>query len=158
MASVNKVILIGNLTRDPQLKFLPSQTAVCEFGIAMNRKWRTSAGEERDEVCFVDCAAFGKAAETLNQYVKKGQQIYLEGRLKFDSWEDKQTGQKRNKLLVIVENFQFLGSRQSDGSAPESTGPAAAKAKAAQPMGNPIGDEQNFAGDDIPFDFAPANQ
>src|SRR5215218_8714477 len=111
MASFNKVILMGNLTRDPQLKYLPSQMAVAEFGLAMNRKFRTQAGEDREEVTFVDCAAFGKTGEVINQYFTKGKPIFIEGRLKFDSWEDKQGGGKRSKLTVVAENFQFIGGR-----------------------------------------------
>lgn len=115
MASLNKVMLIGNLTRDPQMKFLPSQMAVTEFGLAMNRKFRTAAGEDREEVTFVDITAFGKQAEVLNQYCTKGKSIFIEGRLKFDSWEDKNGGGKRSKLTVVVDNFQFLGSREGAG-------------------------------------------
>jgi single-strand DNA-binding protein len=118
MANVNRVILIGNLTRDPQLKYLPSQTAVVEFGLATNRKFKGANGEEREDVCFVDCSAFGKTAEIINQYCQKGKSLFIEGRLKFDSWEDKQGGGKRNKLSVVVENFQFLGGREGGGGAP----------------------------------------
>jgi single-strand DNA-binding protein len=107
MASFNKVLLMGNLTRDPQLKYLPSQTAVVEFGIACNRKFRTANGEDKEEVTYVDITSFGKQAEVINQYFQKGKPIFIEGRLKFDSWEDKQGGGKRSKLTVVVENFQF---------------------------------------------------
>jgi primosomal replication protein N len=93
MPSVNKVIIIGHLTRDPQSKQLPSQTTVTEFGIAMNRKFKGAGGEEREEVCFVDCAAFGRAAEVIQKYCTKGKALYVEGRLKLDSWEDKQGGE-----------------------------------------------------------------
>jgi len=109
MASFNKVLLMGNLTRDPQLKYLPSQTAVVEFGIACNRKFRTANGEDKEEVTYVDITSFGKQAEVINQYFQKGKPIFIEGRLKFDSWEDKQGGGKRSKLTVVVENFQFVG-------------------------------------------------
>ena len=112
MASFNRVLLMGNLTRDPQLKYLPSQMAVAEFGLACNRKFRTASGEDREEVTFVDITAFGKQAEVLNQYCTKGKPIFIEGRLKFDSWEDKNGGGKRSKLTVVVENFQFIGSRE----------------------------------------------
>src|SRR5215207_8539921 len=111
MPSFNKVMLIGNLTRDPQVKQLPSQMVVAEFGMAMNRRYRTAAGEDKEEVCFVDCAAFGKQAETIVQWCKKGKQLFVEGRLKFDTWEDRSGGAKRSKISVVVENFQFLGSR-----------------------------------------------
>src|SRR5687768_2846845 len=111
MASFNRVMLLGNLTRDPQLKYLPSQMAVADFGIACNRKFKTSGGEDREEVTFVDVTAFGKQAEIINQYCQKGKQIFVEGRLKFDSWDDKNSGGKRNKLSVVIENFQLLGSK-----------------------------------------------
>ena len=115
MASFNKVILMGNLTRDPQLKYLPSQTAVAEFGLACNRKFRTQSGEDREEVLFVDCTAFGKTGEIINQYFTKGKPIFIEGRLKYDSWEDKQGGGKRSKLTVVIDNFQFIGGRDGGG-------------------------------------------
>ena len=111
MANLNKVLLMGNLTRDPQLKYLPSQMAIAEFAIATNRKFRTASGEDREEVTFVDITAFGKQAEVINQYMTKGKPIFIEGRLKFDSWEDKNGGGKRSKLTVVVDNFQFIGSR-----------------------------------------------
>src|SRR5271168_1544362 len=115
MASVNRVTLIGNLTRDPQLKYLPNQTAVAEFGIAMNRKFKSASGEDREEVTFVDCSAFGRTGEVINQYFQKGKPIFIEGRLKYDSWEDKQGGGKRSKMSVVVENFQFVGGKDGGG-------------------------------------------
>ncbi|HYO08126.1 MAG TPA: single-stranded DNA-binding protein [Tepidisphaeraceae bacterium] len=111
MASFNKVLLMGNLTRDPQLKYLPSQTAVAEFGLACNRKFRTANGEDREEVTFVDVTAFGKQAEVINQYCQKGKALFIEGRLKYDTWDDKNGGGKRSKLTVVIENFQFVGGR-----------------------------------------------
>src|SRR3954454_17573393 len=115
MASFNKVLLMGNLTRDPQLKYLPSQTAVAEFGLACNRKFRTAQGEDREEVTFVDVTAFGKQAEVINQYMTKGKPIFIEGRLKYDTWDDKNGGGKRSKLTVVIENFQFVGGRDGGG-------------------------------------------
>jgi single-strand DNA-binding protein len=115
MASFNKVLLMGNLTRDPQLKYLPSQTAVAEFGLACSRKFKGQNGEEREEVTFVDCSAFGRTGEVINQYFTKGKPIFVEGRLKYDSWEDKQGGGKRSKMSVVVENFQFIGGRDGGG-------------------------------------------
>lgn len=111
MADLNKLMLIGRLVRDPQLKFLPSQTAICEFGIAVGRKFKTASGEQREETSFIDCSLFGKGAEIFNQYMAKGKQVYVEGRIKQDNWEDKSTGQKRSKLGMVVEEFQFLGDR-----------------------------------------------
>lgn len=114
MANLNKVFLMGNLTRDPQLSYLPSQTAVVEFGLAMNRTFKKQDGSQGQEICFVDCQMFGKRAEVINKYLKKGDPIFLEGRLKFDQW-NAQDGSKRSKLRVFVENFEFLGGRGGGG-------------------------------------------
>ena len=118
MSSFNKIILMGNLTRDPVVSYLPSNTPVVDFGIATNRKWKSQDGQEREEVCFVDCRAFGRVADTIGKYCKKGQSILVEGRLTFDQWDDKETGQKRNKHRVTVETFTFSSSPAS-GSAPQ---------------------------------------
>ena len=96
MASLNSVTLLGNLTRDPQMKYLPSQTAVAEFGLALNRKFKSSDGQDREEVTFVDCTAFGKQAETIQKFCQKGKQLLIQGRLKYDSWDDKAGGGKRS--------------------------------------------------------------
>ena len=114
MASFNKVMLMGNLTRDPQIKHLPSNTVVAEFGLACNRRYRTAAGEDKEETAFVDCTAFGRQAETIGQFCTKGKPLFVEGRLKFDTWEDKTTRAKRSKLTVVVENFQFIGARDAN--------------------------------------------
>ena len=114
MASLNKIMLIGNLTRDPQLSYLPSQTAVVEFGLAVNRRWTGKDGEKREETCFVDCRAFGRQAENINKYLSKGRALFVEGRLTFDSWTA-QDGSKRSRHRVTVENFQFLGGGQREG-------------------------------------------
>ena len=111
MPSFNKVVLMGNLTRDPQLKHLPSNLVVAEFGLACNRRYRTAAGEDKEEVAFVDCTAFGRQAETIGQYCTKGKPLFVEGRLKYDTWDDKAGGAKRSKLSVVVENFQFVGAK-----------------------------------------------
>jgi len=108
MANYNKIMLMGNLTRDPQMSYLPSQTAVVEFGLAVNRKWKGKDGADKEDTCFVDCQAYGKTAETINKYLSKGRPVFVEGRLKFDSWTA-QDGTKRSKHRVVVENFQFLG-------------------------------------------------
>jgi single-strand DNA-binding protein len=113
MASFNKVLLIGNITRDPQLRFTATQMAVCDFGIAVNNKYTTRSGEQRDEPCFVDVTAWGKTAELIDQYFTKGKPIFIEGRLKYDTWEDKQGGGKRRKLSVTLETFQFVGDRST---------------------------------------------
>jgi single-strand DNA-binding protein len=117
MANFNRIVLLGNLTRDPQLKYLPSQTQVVEFGLAVNRKWRGEDGQDREEVMFIDCVCFGKGAEILNTYCQKGKPVLIEGRLKLDTWEDKQGGGKRSKHRVVVENFQLLGSRNDPNAA-----------------------------------------
>jgi single-strand DNA-binding protein len=131
MANFNKVILAGNLTRDPQLSYLPSNTPVCEFGMAINRKWKGQDGQMRDDTCFVDCRAYGRQAETFNQYMNKGKPVLVEGRLKFDQWEGKD-GAKRSKLYVVVETFQFLGAPGGGGGRPAS-GPPAQRAAAPAP-------------------------
>ena len=115
MASFNKVLLMGNMTRDPQLRYTPAQQAVAEFGLACNRRFKTAQGEDREEVTFIDCTAWGKQAEVINQWCKKGKPLFIEGRLKYDTWEDKQGGGKRSKLTVVVENFQFIGGRDDGG-------------------------------------------
>ena len=153
MANYNKVILAGNLTRDPQMSILPSQTPVTEFGMAINRRWKGQDGQQREETCFVDCQCYGRQAEILNQYMSKGRPILVEGRLRFSSWEDK-TGQKRSKLRVVVERFQFLGGRPAGAEAgPAAAQPPAPSASPGEPVGPdesaPPPDEGNR--DNIPF-------
>lgn len=109
----NKVILCGNLTRDTQLSYTPNQTAVCEFGIAVNRKWKSSSGDEQQETLFIECVMFGKRAEALTKYVLKGDPLFIEGRLKFDQWTQ-DDGVKRSKIRVVVENFEFMGEAKSE--------------------------------------------
>lgn len=116
MPSYNRVILAGHLVRDPELRFTPKGTAVCKIGLAVNRTWKTETGEKKEEVTFIDIDAFGKQAETIGQYLKKGRAVLIEGRLKLDQWEDKQTQQKRSKLGVALESFQFLGGKDSETS------------------------------------------
>ncbi len=108
MPSFNKVILIGNLTRDPEHRVTTAGNSVCKLGLAVSRKYQTKDGEQREETAFVDIDAFGKAADTLAKYMRKGRPIHIEGRLKLDQWEDG-TGTKRQKLGVVLESFQFLG-------------------------------------------------
>lgn len=164
MASYNKVLLMGNLTRDPQLRYLPNQTPVVDFGLACNRKWKGANGEDREEVTFVDCSAFAKTAEVINQYFTKGKPIFIEGRLKYDQWEDKQGGGKRSKLSVHVDNFQFIGGREGGGGAPQGGGdeynqaappqqraPSRAPQQQRPPQEPPFSQEEQFKPDDIPF-------
>jgi single-strand DNA-binding protein len=152
MASFNKVILVGNLTRDPELRYTPKGMAIAKLGLAVNRVWRTETGENKEEVTFIDIDAFGKQAETIGQYLKKGRPLLVEGRLRLDQWDDKQTGQKRSRLGVVLESFQFLdsGNRgESGGEAPRRAVPAAAApvAPAAAPEPESPEPEQ----DDVPF-------
>ena len=117
---------MGNLTRDPELRYTPKGTAVAKLGLAVNRSWRNADGQQQDETTFVDVDAFGKQAETLGQYMQKGRPILIEGRLKLDQWEDKNTGQNRSKLGVILEKFSFVGGGSQNGgttSTPQATTP-----------------------------------
>ncbi len=153
MASFNKVILMGNLTRDPELSYTASSTAICKFGLAVNRKWRGADGNQRDDTCFVDCTAFGKAGETLNQYMKKGNPLLVDGRLQFSKWTGKD-GQNRSKLEVVVENFQFLGGGRSDGEGARPAPAAQAAQHSGSPASAPAGDYEPppaDVGGDIPF-------
>lgn len=109
MASMNKVILMGNLTRDPDLRYTTGGTAICALGLAVNRRYTTRSGEQAEEVCFVDIDVFGKQAESCKNYLQKGAPALIEGRLKFDTWDDRTTGEKRSKLHVVAERVQFIG-------------------------------------------------
>ncbi len=133
---------MGNLTRDVTIKQLPSQTQVAEFGLAMNRKFRTPAGEDRVDTVFVDCAAFGKTGETIAKYCRKGRPLFVEGRLRFDAWEDKQ-GAKHSKLSVVVENFQFVGAPDGAMNRP----PAKEPQRGEKPKPQPVSVKQ----EDVPF-------
>ena len=140
MANVNKVLLIGNITRDLELKYLPSQTAICDFGLAINRTWTGQDGVKKEEVTFVDCSAFGKTAELLAKYKKKGDPLFVEGRLKLDQWQA-QDGSNRSKLKVVVENFQFLNRGQPGG------------------YGTPSAESSEYAGEPAPApSYAPRQQ
>src|SRR5512138_2429800 len=129
MASFNKVILAGNLTRDPELRYTPKGTAVARIGMAVNRTWKTETGETKEEVTFIDVDAFGRQAEVIAQYLRKGRPLLVEGRLKLDQWEDKNTHQKQSKLRVVLESFSFIDSRGGEGGGPSSA-PRAASAPA----------------------------
>jgi len=123
MSNFNKVILAGNMTRDPELRDAGS-SKVCEFGVAINRKWRSKDGQDQEEVCFVDCTAWARTAEVIDQYFEKGKPILVEGRLQLDQWQDRQTGANRSKLKVVVERFEFLGDGQ-EAPAAKNNRPAA---------------------------------
>ncbi|MCX5659993.1 MAG: single-stranded DNA-binding protein [Planctomycetota bacterium] len=115
MPNLNRVMLMGNLTRDPELRYLPNTNmAVVGLGLAINHRWKNQQGESKEDTTFVDCEAFGRTAEVLNQYLKKGRPVYLEGRLKLDQWKDKE-GNARSKMKVVIDTFQFIDSRGGGG-------------------------------------------
>ncbi|HEX8310267.1 MAG TPA: single-stranded DNA-binding protein [Chthoniobacteraceae bacterium] len=170
MASLNKVMLIGNLTRDPEIKYTPKGTAIAELGLAVNRNYTTESGEKREEVTFVDIELFGRTAELAGEYLKKGRPVFIEGRLKLDTWDDKQTGQKRSKMRVVGETMQFLGGRDGGGQGNEGGGggsgggggggeyggesrPARPPSRPAPPAQKrpPVDPDLDAAEDDIPF-------
>ncbi len=154
MANFNKVILVGNLTRDPELRYTPKGTAMARLGLAVNRSWKSETGETKEETTFVDVDAWGRQAEVIGQYLKKGRPILIEGRLRYDTWEDKQTNQKRSRLGVVLEAFQFLdgGQRTAEpGAAPAARPrPAANPAPASAPESMPEPDGPPMD-DDVPF-------
>lgn len=150
----NKVLLMGNLTRDIEIRHTQSNTAIGKFGIAVNRKYSVGDGgnrEQREETSFIDCEVWGRTAEIMAQYLKKGRPVFVEGRLRLDQWEDKTSGQRRSKLLVVVENFQFVDSR-ADGAA---GGGGGGRAPAGARSGGGGGGGQSYdeipPDDDIPF-------
>lgn len=156
MASYNKVIIAGNLTADPELKYLTKGTAVAQFNVAVNRKWKDESGQQKEEVTFVGVKAWGKQAETICQYLKKGRPILIEGRLTQESWDDKATNQKRSKTLVTLESFQFLDSNNAgDGSSserPPSRPPTAGvPTRANSPAPAASGETPPEEDPDIPF-------
>ena len=159
MANLNKVFLMGNLTRDPELRYTPNGTAVVDFGMAINRTWTSrQGGEKREETCFVDVQAWARSAEVISEYCSKGRPIFIEGRLKLDTWEGRD-GQRRSKHRVIVENFQFLGPRTGKRAATNAEPRPASPSSEASPAQPPAGDapaenapeDQFHVDDDIPF-------
>jgi single-strand DNA-binding protein len=138
MSSFNRVILMGNLTRDPELRYIPSGTAVCEFGLAVNRTWKDKDGNSKDEVSFFDCVAWARTAEVIAEHMKKGRPILIEGYLKQETWQDKNGGGNRSKVKIIVDRFSFVGGRSDAAGGPP---PAAEEAPAAAPVSD----------DDVPF-------
>src|SRR5437867_7382769 len=147
MASFNKVILLGNLTRDPEVRYTPKGSAVCDLGIAVNRVYTTDSGERREEVTFVDVVLWARLAEIAGEYLKKGRPVFIEGRLQMDTWDDKQTGQKRTRLRVVGETMQLLGGRPGGtGAASETAGENRQTSAGAKPSARAEPDE-----DEIPF-------
>jgi len=128
MASFNKVILLGNLTRDPEVRYTPKGSAVCDLGLAVNRNYTLDNGEKREEVTFVDVVLWARLAEIAGEYLKKGRPVFIEGRLQLDTWDDKQSGQKRSKLRVIGETMQLLGSRPGGSSSRKRPSPVGTRA------------------------------
>lgn len=177
MASLNKVILIGNLTRDPEIRYTPKGSAVCDLGLAVNRRYTTESGERQEEVTFLDVVLWGKQAELAGQYLHKGRSVFIEGRLQMDTWEDKASGQKRSKIKIVSENMQFIdskgggggprgggGEHDEEGGAPSrpparpAQRPAAASARPPQRTQPAAADEfsdgpitEGMEEDDIPF-------
>lgn len=156
MAGYNKVILIGNLTRDPELRYTPKGVAIAKFGLAVNRSWTSESGEKKEEVTFIDIDAFSRQAELICQYLKKGNPIFVEGRLRLDQWDDKQTGQKRSRLGVVLEGFQFIGggARQESAVGGEAPRRPAANAPTAPVPSAPEAPESEgppAEQDDVPF-------
>ena len=157
MANLNKVMLIGNLTRDPEIKYTPKGMAIAQLGLAINRNWTNDGGEKQEETTFVDVDLFGRLAEIAGEYLKKGRPVYIEGRLRLESWDDKQSGQKRTKMKVVGEQMQLLGSRdgggsnEGDGGSPERS--ASRPAPAGRPAASrpPVVPDLDAADDDIPF-------
>ncbi len=152
MANLNKIMMIGNLTRDPQLSYLPSQTPVVEFDLATNRKWTDKAtGEQREETCFVDCRCYGRQAETINKFLRKGRSVFIEGRLQLDTWTSPE-GQRRSKHRVFVQSFQFLGSPDRSARPPADQEAAPPDKSSASEQSEP--QQPSVDGskeDDIPF-------
>jgi len=147
MASFNKVILLGNLTRDPEVRYTPKGSAVCDLGIAVNRVYTTDSGERREEVTYVDVVLWARLAEIAGEYLKKGRPVFIEGRLQMDTWDDKQTGQKRTKLRVVGESMQLLGGRPGGaGGGAETTGDNRQTSAPPKPPAAAQPDE-----DEIPF-------
>lgn len=155
--SFNKVLLMGNLTRDVEIRHTSGNTAVGNFGLAVNRRFKTQSGEQREEVTFVDCEAWGRTAEVMSQYLGKGRSVFIEGRLKLDQWEDKNGGGKRSKLSVVVENFQFVDSNQGGGQGQSGGGGGGGYARSNAGGGSSGGGGGYDGGgsqidhDDIPF-------
>jgi single-strand DNA-binding protein len=160
MANFNKVFLMGNLTRDPELRYTQGGTAVAEFGMAINRTWTTPEGEKKEEVCFVDVNAWGRQAEVICEYCSKGRPLFIEGRLQYHTWQG-QDGQKRSKLRVVVDAFQFIGGRPGEAKPPadveKEAGETPPTPPADPPPAKPTNPGQGPAptkpkkDDDIPF-------
>jgi len=156
MANFNKVLLMGNLTRDPEVRYTPKGTAIASLGLAINRQWTNEAGEKKEEVTFVDVEVWGRQAETAGQYLAKGRPVFIEGRLRFDQWDDKESGQKRSKLKVVAERVQFLGAPKGGagkGEVSDEPPPARPNGRPQRPVAPAEPEPSEPAGEDdnIPF-------
>ena len=151
MASFNKVILMGNLTRDPELRYTPKGTAIAKIGLAVNRVWTNEAGEKKEEVTFVDVEVFGRTAENIGQYMRKGRPILIEGRLKLDQWDDKQTGQKRSGLASWRKRFNFSAARRRWRRRRTRGSARAASRSQLRPPASPSEGDAPPESDDVPF-------
>lgn len=153
MANYNKVLLMGNITRDIELRHLPSGNAIAQVGLAVNRKWRDqNTNEMKEEVTFVDCDAFGKTAENIAKFFSKGRPIFIEGRLRLDTWKDKNDGSNRSKLKVVIESWDFIDSKPGGGGGEGAARPVVRSSGASQPAAAAShGEPEEFREDDIPF-------
>ena len=153
MANFNRVFLMGNLTRDPELRYIPSGTAVCDLRLAINRKFKDQSGQLRDEVCYVTAVVWGRQAESCNQYLSKGSGVFVEGRLQYRSWESP-NGQKRNALDVRAERVQFVGGRRTEGAPRQGKEPLSADTFPSQdnlPVGEQSENTESTHSEDVPF-------
>ena len=151
MASFNKVILLGNLTRDPEVRYTPKGTAVTELGMAVNRVYTAENGEKREETTFVDVTLWGRTAEIAGEYLKKGRPVFIEGRLQLDTWDDKQSGQKRSKLKVVGEGLQLLGGRPGGGGGGGGGDDEGGGSRSSRPAPPPKAAASGPDDDEIPF-------
>jgi single-strand DNA-binding protein len=154
----NRVFLMGNLTRDPEVRYTGNNTAIAKIGLAVNRRYRTADGQVKEETTFVDCDAFGKTAETIGKYLTKGRPVFIEGHLRLDQWQDKQSGENRSKLKVVIDGFQFVDSRGGGGGQAEPGGDDLDQSGQGGPAGprvvtrgRPAPAETPMSEDDIPF-------
>lgn len=152
MPNLNKVLLMGNLTRDPELRVTPKGTPICQFSLAINRQFKTDGGEMQEEVVYVDVEAWGKQGETVAKYMTKGKPLYVEGRLKLDQWEDKATKEKRSRMKVVLEQFQFIGGREGGGGegAPAQRSEPPQQQRFTPPPRGASPQQQNLD-EDVPF-------
>ena len=151
MANYNKVLLMGNLTRDPELRYTPKGQAVAKLGLAVNRRYTTESGEAREETTFVDIDAWGKQAEVICQYCKKGKPLFVEGRLKLDQWTDKTTGEKKSRLGVVLEGFSFCGDNDRQGGENSERGTRNAERAQSRREAPPPNSSAAPGDDDVPF-------